>query len=351
MKLKNINKILVIFMGGIGNMIMFTPALVALRKKFPSAKIILLCSPLHGDKIVDGSHLVDEILILSKWKLKRISGWLDLFRLIRRLQREKIDLSITGTRLDPVKWGIFTRIIRARYRLGEGKKFYNLPVREDPKMHEVDANLNLLKPLGIKVKEPEFYIHIAEEDQKFVREFFAKHFRDKDRINIALHPGGGEKIAPKRWPAERFARLIDLISSRYRCNFVIMGGDNELDIAKEVAKKASAPVIMAVGGTLGQAAELLRHCNIFLGNDTGLMHIAEAVGTPVVALFGPTAYYHFGPYGRQHEIIRKNLPCSPCYNYKPVSCEHRQCLLNITSEEVAEVLGRKIEEISKKKRT
>ncbi|PIV63342.1 MAG: hypothetical protein COS11_07960, partial [bacterium (Candidatus Ratteibacteria) CG01_land_8_20_14_3_00_40_19] len=127
----------------------------------------------------------------------------------------------------------------------------------------------------------------------------------------------------------------------YNAQVIIFGGKQEISLAERVASLMKKnPIIAAGKTTLGETAALIERCNLFITNDSGLMHIACAVKTPVVAIFGPTDYRKTGPYSINSAIIRKNLPCSPCYQRGKVKCKELDCFKLITVEEVLEAAER-----------
>ena len=172
--LSKMNKILIIMMGGIGNMIFLTPALKALRKACPSAKIHFLLGPYGAEKVLEGSNLIDEKIIVDPANQK---GIVDTIRLIQKLRKEKFSLSISSTGINPLKSGLLCYFAGIKCRLGEkiqGKGFfYNLKTSFDKNSHELDNNIGLILKLGIEVKDKSLYIHLSAEDKNFARETFA----------------------------------------------------------------------------------------------------------------------------------------------------------------------------------
>jgi heptosyltransferase-2 len=329
-------RILVIMMGGIGNMILLTPALKALRDACPSSIIVFLLGPFGAEKAVEGSKLMDKKIIVEPDKYKGLKGKM---RLIREMRKENFSLSITSTGTNPLKSGLLCSLSRIKYRLGEnigGKGFfYNLKVPFDKNSHEAEANINLIQKLGIEVRDRSLYIFRTTEDKDFAQSIFTLHNLE-GKFVVGMHPGSGiHQAGFKRWPKERFARLADLLSGNYDASILIFGGPEEAGLAEQIKQlMKTSPLIMAGKTTLGEAAALIEKCGLFVSNDSGLMHVACAVKTPAVGIYGPTNFYRTGPYSDQAIIIRKDLDCSPCYIGRPIHCRNMKCFNLITVEEV-----------------
>lgn len=334
--LSKINKILIIIVGGIGNMIFLTPALKALRQACPSAKIHFLLGPYGAEKAIEGSNLIDKKIIVDPENQK---GIVDTIRLIQKLREEKFSLSISSTGINPLKSGLLCFFAGIKYRLGEKIKgkgfFYNLKTSFDKNSHEVESNINLIQKLGIEVKDKSLYIHMSADDKNFARETFAC-YNLEGKLVIGMHPGSGiHQAGFKRWPKERFARLADSIISNYDASVILFGGSEEIDLANDIkASMKSNPLIMTGKTTLNEAAAMITKCALFISNDSGLLHVACAAKTPTVAIFGPTNYKKTGPYSDSSTIVRKELDCSPCYSGDEIKCKALDCLMLIKVEDV-----------------
>lgn len=327
-----IKRILAVHMGGIGNVVLFTPALKSLRQGFPQAYICLLLARWSAEGIMEDSPLIDEILVYdNRWSiLKKI-------RFIISLRRKRFDLILTATGINPLKAGILTYLIGAPYRLG-GKS------RTD--IHEIEANLDIIRALDIKIEKKDLCIYLSKEDREFAVEFIKSHGVKDDDIIVGFHPGSGPFMAYKRWPVDRFSQLADAISYKYRARIIVFGGTEEIDLAIKMADlMETRPIIAAGKTTLKQVAAIIERCNLFVSNDTGLMHIACAVHTPVVAVFGPTDPVRTGPWGGIHTVVQKKQACAPCYNYNPVRCKNLDCLYAITVEDVFQTIGNQLRKL------
>ena len=155
---------------------------------------------------------------------------------------------------------------------------------------------------------------------------------------VLLQPGA--RYSLKVWPPERFAQLADRLAERFNCRILLGGDQREREVAEQVAHNTHcAPLVVAGKCSLLQYAALVKQCALFVGNDGGAMHIAATVGTPVVALFGPTYPERWGPRGGLTQVIYKGLDCRACYHPSCLRGDD-SCMRQITVDEVFEAAGR-----------
>jgi len=329
-------KILIIMMGGIGNMIFLTPALKALRKAFPSSEMVFLLGPYGAEKVIENSPLFNKKFIIKSKTYQGISGKI---KLIRQLRKEHIDLSFTSTGSNPLKSGLLCLLSGIKYRLGENIKgrgiFYNLKIPFNPISHEVEGNIRLVEKLGIEVPERTLSIHYSKDDDLYAKRFFTEHGLNRT-IVVGFHPGSGIHQAEfRRWPAENFALLADKIIDEFKTTILLFGGLEEFELSEKIkSQMRNKPLVLTGTTTLAQTAALIKKCRLFLSNDSGLQHVACAVDTPTVSIWGPTNPQRTGPYSDSSIVVRKDLLCSPCYKGKAVQCDHLDCFRLISVEEV-----------------
>jgi heptosyltransferase-2 len=340
--LSRAERILVIMMGGIGNMIFLTPAVKALRKTCPGSRLTFLLGPYGAEKVIEGGGLMDEKIIVD---FKKYGGIRGMLRLVRKLRKQDFSLSIAATGTNWMKTGLLCYLAGIRYRLGERFKrslsFYNLEVPFDENIHEVEANIRMIERLGIKVEDKSLSIHVSPEDRNFARAVFSENNLVGQSV-IGMHPGSGVHQAKfKRWPKERFAGLADRLSDDYQASVIIFGGRDEVDLGRDISGlMTKTPLLMTGKTTLSQAAALIEKCRLFISNDSGLMHVACSVRTPTVGLYGPTDYKKTGPWSDCGLMVRKELDCSPCYKKGKVKCTDLDCLHSITVEDVLAAINR-----------
>jgi len=340
-----VKNVLIIMMGGIGNMIFLTPALKALRKTLPSSIFSFLLGPYSAEKAIEGSNLIDQKIIIEPKKFTGLSG---NRRLIRKLRQENFNLSITSTGTNPLKSGFLCALAGIKYRLGENINrkgfFYNLRVPFDKNQHEVESNIQLVKRLGIEVEDRSLFIQRSKEDQNYAQKYFAQNNLE-GKLVLGVHPGSGiHQAGFKRWAKERFSQLADRLISELGATVIFFGGAEETKLTEDISRMMrSQPLLMTGQTTLSQTAALIEKCSLFISNDSGLLHVASAVNAPVVGIFGPTDPGRTGPYPDSSAVIRNDVACSPCYAGKPVRCNHTECLNSITVHDVIEKVKQKLD--------
>ncbi len=342
-------KVLAISASGIGNTILFTPVLNSLRKHFSGATIDLLALSKAMADPVAGSPLVNGIHVLSLEPLKALPA-------VLALRREPYDVSIVAFPSNKWQFHVVSRLIGAprrichSYRVGRLRSLAFLENGEVPAvegLHDVDQNLNLLKPLGIDPakEERKVFFHLAPEHHEFAMRYVTSR-NLSGRVLAAIHPGAGGHYKDwqgvlKRWPADRFAALCDRLIDERQAHVLILGGPEEQGLKEEVRRAIRKPEhTTLVGENLKHTAAILSRCRLMVSNDSGLMHVAAAVGVPTLGIFGPTNHTRTAPVGAKCRIIRKDLPCSPCLEYpfhstsSKIRCDYaEQCLKDITVEE------------------
>lgn len=339
-------RILIIKLAAIGDVVMATPAFATIRRKHPAAHITLLVGA-WAAPIVERDPSFDEMIVVDEnifWK-KRV---LPLLRLLLRLRRGRYDTAYV------MHWSgffnLFALLAGARSRIGfsrQGARTHFLtcavPFSEGEKgSHAVDRYLAMAGEPAIPENAlMRVYLSPAEESamQAFVRE------RVVGRC-IALAPGGGanprSSMPTRCWPEDKYVALGKLILADPDLSVVLIGGPAEMAMGARMRDSlGTARCVNTIGAlTLRQTAALLKNCAVLVANDSAPMHIAAAVGTPTVSLFGPTAPYDKAPRGDSHRSLYRTETCSPCYRYGSFpDCKDRRCLENILPEEVMACVG------------
>ena len=332
------NRILVISVQGIGNNLMFQPTIRALHRTFPDTPIDILCAPNGSDQILRNDPNVNGVIICESF-----------IKTVIHLKRNKYDVAITAYP-SGLRSALLSLFSGARIRVGHntrllrgiGAVFYTHLVKEDQGIHDVDQNFNIIKLFGnIREYDRPYSLIIFERDFDQAKEALLKEgVADKEEY-IIFHPGSNTKHLSKRWNVENYMQLAKRITSSIKVKVVVVGNKNEISLGKEIFSANSRNVInMARKLTLMQTAVLIKMSKLFIGNDSGLMHIAAAVRTPVVAIFGPTDHKEIGPIGEKCLIISKSLKCQPCYTRDRLdmnSCKNKtryECMKSISVEDV-----------------
>lgn len=347
--LEKIQKILIVKMSSIGDVIHALPTLEVLRKNFPKAHIAWVVEPKSYD-IVRGHPHLDEVILLDLdavgKKLKKpatfTQGIKEIGKLAKKIRESHYDLVLDLQGL--LKSGLISFFSKAPFRLvsaksREGSSLFAtqiVPVQEKS-LHAVQKCLDLLRFLGLPVEENDdskFTLAVLPEDEKFAQKFLASSGVKEGDTLIGLNPGAAWPT--KQWPTRSFAALGDILMEKYGYKVVIFGGPGDIPLVQEVVSQMNNQPIIAGGKTsLKELAALIKKCKIFIGNDTGPMHLAIAVQTPVIALFGPTNHIYTGPYGPKKLVVTKNLECAPCFEAK--KCPQNrdvECMKAIQPEEI-----------------
>lgn len=336
---ENPEKILVRSTNWIGDAVMSTPALKSLRLACPDSEIVLLAYPWVSD-VFRYSPRVDRIIAYEKKERHR--GLSGLWRLARELKPERFDCAIllqnafeaaflTWLARIPVRGG-YTTDCRSLLLTHRVHKAPNIVVK-----HEVFYYQRILRGLGIPTGDNELEVFLPgfEIDEARARLRQLTGERTSAVRVIGFNPGAAFGPA-KRWPAERYAGLARLIARRYDARILLFGSQADQETTAEIVRLAGkkAQLVDLAGKTrLITAMALIGECDAFVTNDSGLMHVAAALHTPQVALFGSTDHVATGPYSASAVVIRKALPCSPC-KQKKCPLGHFQCMKMITSDEV-----------------
>jgi heptosyltransferase-2 len=332
---ETINKILVRSANWVGDAVMMLPSLVALRKAFPHAQVTVLANP-WVIPLLKNHPAVDRTLILDKGR-----GWLsackELARIIFQLRGERFDLAVLFQ--NALEAAFLASLGGVRYRVGydtDGRGlFLTHKVERDRAIllvHQVEYFLGLIEAMGWEVEGREPIVYLNDEDARSAATMLCSKGIDDDRLVVGLNPGATYGSA-KRWPVDRFAVIGDWASERWDAKVVLFGSFSERDIAAQVSRlMRSHPINLSGETTLGEAMALIKRCNCFVTNDSGLMHIAAAFSTPLLAVFGPTDQLQTGPIGKNTRIVRHSFECTPCL--KEVCPLDHRCMLSIEPEEV-----------------
>lgn len=340
------NCILVRGVNWVGDTILTYPTLEALKARFPRSKIVLL-APGHLTDLWKTFPHVDEIIPFEKKKgLNSISE--DL-RFGRFLKRKRFDLALILPRSFRSAFQIWLAGIPIRMGYKDrGRSFlltHGIPRTEEVlRIHRIHYYRKLLEPMGLTNELHFPRLEPGEENRKWAEEILRATGLSEGRPLIGINPGAAYGLA-KCWAPDRFGELGKRLSEKWKAVVLIFGRGEEQGMANQILKGLGKSGVDFTGRTsLLQLAALLEHCSLLVTNDTGTMHVATAVGTPVVAIFGPTDPIATGPWGDGHVVVRKKVPCSPCL--KRVCPTDHRCMKLITVDEVEEVVWRKLEDLN-----
>lgn len=333
-------KILIRGVNWIGDAVMTLPAVAAIGRAFPDAEISLLVKPWVAE-IFKECPEIDDIILYDD----RFEGIAGKFRLARVLRGKNFEMAILfQNAFDAafISWlaGIPVRAGYAR----DGRSFLltrAVPVnRDNLGEHQVFYYLNLLNSMNIKTDCTHPYIRLSEKEREWAGNLVLSGLDDCKGPLIGINPGATYGSA-KRWPARRFAELINKITDRLNGRVIIFGSRKEVDIANEIYDLLKPPaentLIMSGKTDLRELAALIFECDAFITNDSGPMHIASALFVPTVAIFGSTNYTATGPFGKGHTVVSKDLDCSPCIK-RECPEGHTRCMTEISEDDVFNAL-------------
>jgi lipopolysaccharide heptosyltransferase II len=305
-------KILILKPSSLGDVIQALPVLRLLKLHFPGAEIFwwidsALAPLIEGDPDLAGVVRFER----KRWGKPR--HWPEMLRSVRWLREQNFDLVIDLQCL--ARSGAFAWLARGKFLAGldevrEGARgFYDLAVpRKSFHTHAVDWYLAVLPALGVPVHKNFQWLPERPEIAAAIN----SKFKTQNSKLILLQPGARWKN--KRWPAEHFAGLVRALAGKFpAARFGILGDPGDRPLGEIISQAAPERCLNLCGATsLPEMIEWIRRCDLLITNDTGPMHVAAALGRPLVALFGPTEPRRTGPYGQLENVLRLDLPCSPC---------------------------------------
>lgn len=325
-------RILIINVNWLGDVLFSTPFIRAIRKHYPDAFISCMAVP-RCKEILEGNPNLNELIIFDEeGKHSSLFGKLQLASFLRSKKFDEAYLlhrSLTRT--------LITALAKIPKRIGYHTKkrklflTHNIDLPKDS-LHRTEYFLNIAREMGIAVDKDGYDFFIPAEDEKYVDNFLKDEGISKGTPFVVLNPGANWLL--KRWPFENYARLGDLIHDKFGYKIIITGAQKDLKLAQDIASSMNNPPVIACGKiTLKQLGVLFKRAKLVITNDTGPLHIAIAVGTRVISLFGPTSSQITGPYGPgRYSVLQKNVGCIvPCYHIK---CKDNRCMKAIIPDEV-----------------
>jgi len=337
--LSGFRKILVLQTAFAGDLILAAPLARGVKEVFKESEVHFLVIP-ETAVLLKHNPFVDKVWIYDKKRSEKGIG--SFLRLMRKLSKEEFDLAIVPHRSLRSALLVFGARIprRVGFDRSTGAVFFTDVVPYFKNLHEVERNFKLPQVLGWSgdISPPELFPG-AEEREEVDRFFDEAGIKPGENL-LAVAPGS---VWPtKRWPAERFASVIDESWKKWKIRSVLIGGKSDVTLGQRIVRETGDTIVNAMGRfSLLASAELISRCRVILTNDSAPLHLAIGVGTPVVAIFGPTVpSFGFAPYGNGHTVIEKELECRPCSIHGGKKCPrgHFRCMKDISVEEVTQAL-------------
>ncbi len=322
-------KIMVRTTNWIGDAVMTTPAMAAIRAAFPAAEITVVANPLVAE-LFRFHPDCDRVLVFDKKHDHR--GVKGFWTFCAELRRERFDLAVLLQ--NAIEAGFMAALARIPRRAGyetDGRGWllnYGVATSERKHgLHHTDYYLNMLETLGIAAPDKKkLVLALTPEEEQRAGELLP------GRNWIAINPGAAYGSA-KRWLPDRFAAVADRLAEEYGVQVVLTGGPGEKEIGADIEQAMSCPAVNLIGRTsVRELMAVLARCRLMVTNDSGPMHVAAAFGVPIAAVFGPTDHRTTSPLSESCRIIRKDVDCAPCM-LRQCPTDHR-CMSGIFAEDV-----------------
>lgn len=306
-------RILVVKLDHLGDVLLATPVFSNLRQAYPDAELHALTGT--WSRVVLERHPdVNKVLEYNSpvfCRTGRSTSLRETFRRYKQLRHQKYDM-LVALRSD---WRAICfallRVTPKRLDRATLQVANKLGFPQFTGIHETTRNLDVLQKAGVPTPIQTTIFSVAAEDEKWASDFLEALQIDKERPLIAIHPGS--PIPIKRWMPERYAELADWLIARKRAQILFVGVEDEIPIITDIQGLMRAETNNVAGKTsLTQLASILQTCSVFIGNDSGPMHLAAAVGIPTIGLYGPGDPTRFGPVGTMCQTIRRKTDCPPC---------------------------------------
>jgi len=345
--MEQVKRILILKPSSLGDVVNALPFLGSLRRRYPDRYIAWLVEE-EAAGVLLGHPLLDRVIVSGRrrWGREALAPlrWPSAFReigaLVAQLREGRYDLVVDLQGL--LKSALMLLVAGARFRVGladarEGSQralTHLVPVPSAP-MHAVDRYLEAARFLGADPSPKTFIFPSGPEDEAKAEALLAEAgVRPGDRV-VALNPRA--RWPTKLWEEDRFARVGEMLARRCRARILVTGSLSDLPLARRLAARMDPAPFLVTGRTdLRVLIALLKQIDVFVTLDSGPMHLPAALGTPLVALFGPTDPRLNGPYGAGGTILRVPLPCSPCLKRRCQIQDDRLCMRSISEEDVAD---------------
>ncbi len=332
----NYKRILIIRTDRIGDVLLSTPVIKALRNKYLQAYISMVVAPYAKD-IVEANPYLDEVIIYDKDAKHK--SWLRSLKFASRLKKRKFDLAVI---LHPTnRMHLLTFLSGIPRRLGYNCKFgflNNLKkphTKQEGLKHEAEYNLDLLSGSGVSGNPRDLFMPVKPESEQWAKNLFASRgIKEADKL-LAINPGAS--CPSKIWPPDNFAQVAEILAKRHNFKILIVSGPKDTHLADVIARKIGDKALNLSGKTsVSHLASILKRCDLFISNDSGPVHIASSLGVPVISIFGRNqpglSPRRWGPLGDKGKYLHKSAGCIQCLAH---NCKKEfACLKAIKVEDV-----------------
>jgi lipopolysaccharide heptosyltransferase II len=343
-------KILAIKLGAVGDLVLASPFFDNLKSNFQEAEIVLLtgrtCYPtIKNNPCIDRFLIADDSAIYGGGWMARLK---EALRLIYLLRKENFDVVFIMHRAWQFSLLAFlTGIgIRVGFDCQRQGALLTYKVKPVPFRNEREVYLDFLRVLGVPGIYKRTYYYLSPTEEAFRDQFLKQHGITGEDSVIAVAPGGGDNVKntmpSRRWPEENFKTLVRKTIEETSFRIILVGGPSDREAVSTI-KDSNPECVDATHLSFGEMASLFRQCSLFIGNDSGPLHIASAVGISTISLYGPTSPQQWASPDPQNTVLFKNAECSPCYNNGQFpDCDHITCLKSIEVDEVWDTMCQKL---------
>ena len=338
-------RILVRAVNWLGDAVLTTPALGALRAACPQARITIAAKPLVAELFCHHPD-IDEIEVYDKDG--RHSGAIGMLRKAAELRRRRFDAALLlQNAFDAAALSFLAGVPERMGYATDGRRLLlsrAVPVTEEIlSLHHAEYYLFLLRELGVpRPENPRLSLRVTEEEVASMRFRLAALGIPEEKRILGINPGATYGSA-KRWFPERFAAVADALSEEWQAAVVLMGSVPEMPLSAEIEQAMRRkPVNLAGRTTVRELMALLASCSFLVTNDSGPMHIGAAFGVPIAAIFGPTDWRKTSPWTEKANIVRVDVDCSPCH--LRVCNRGHECMLGVTAEMVVQAARKQMAE-------
>lgn len=336
-----VNSVVIIRIDRIGDVVVSLPSIFALKQVYPNSRIAVVLRP-ENIPLLKNIPWIDELIPYR--------GFINTLNI---LHKKKFYMAVDLLMDYSFKTALVTFLSKANITAGfdiEGRgRFFNLAFKPGRQKKQMSAHLlDLVKFIaGVSgvgegdIKELVPKLSLSEEDRLFVGAFLRANGIEEGDIIIGLHPGG--YFPSQCWMLESFAELINRISKKYKSRFIIMGSSKEEGLIRRLVSLTEVKPVLAVGLSLDKLASVIAGLSLFIGNNSGPMHIACALNISTVSTMGPTDPQLWRPPAEGHIVVRKELACSPCS--RP-NCRQHECMRLISVDDMVRAVSLQIEGVN-----
>lgn len=330
-------RILIVNVNWLGDTLFITPFIRAIRENYIKSHITVLTHP-RCREILEGNPHIDEIIAYDEKGIYR--SLLAKFAIVSHLKSMKIDTAFILRRSLSRTMLLFLSKIPERIGYDNRKAGFLLTKkvpRPSKALHKVEYFLGLVKSVGVEPRDTSYEFFVSDEDRLGADEILEKGGLKKGADFIVINPGGNWDL--KRWPLENFARLGEEIFKKFNISIVLTGAEKDVVLCEGISGLMKQKPILLCGKTdLKKLGAVFEKAKWVISNDSGPMHIAAGIKTPLIALFGPTSPSITGPYGGGVcKILQKDVDCKiPCYK---LSCKDNKCMKSISVEDVLDAMS------------